>query len=578
MGYAQAKSKMIKNYILDLKAEFAGYHFAKFIKDLMAAITLAAVALPLALAFGVSTGVSAAAGLVTAIIAGLVISPLSGGTFQVSGPTGTMTAILVPIIATYGIQGVMVVGFFSGVALIIAGLLRLGRLVNFIPSSVITGFSSGIAVIIFLGQVDNLFRVQASGDLTITKFLSYFDGRFTPDWVTFGVGLFVIVFMLLWPKKIQVPGSLVALILVLVGNAFLKLDIETVGTIPRSLMLEGALTPQALMSYDIAPFIGPSLSIAALILIESLLCGASASKLVDGKLDPDREAIAQGLGNLLIPFFGGVPATAAFGRTSVAIKSGAQTRLTIILQAFVLLASMFVVAPLVGAIPLSALAGILVVTAWRMNDFKNIRFIFGKGYKTGMAKYLATLIATVLLDLTMAICVGVVIALAFIAVKLSRFEVVVSAVDPKRLKGDYSRDSSSSAKENTSLETVKVAYLAGNMFFSVTKKMIAEFGSIACEHSDLTHIIISMRGVPLADLSGIQALLEIDSNLDKKGIKLMFCSVQSAIYADLLRAGFPEHLIYANAEEAIASLYDTDGLRQNDQMIMQASKKENIKS
>lgn len=546
---------MIKNYILDLKAEFAGYNFAKFIKDLMAAITLAAVALPLALAFGVSTGVSAAAGLVTAIIAGLIISPLAGGTFQVSGPTGTMTAILVPIIATYGIQGVMVVGFFSGVALIIAGLLRLGRLVNFIPSSVITGFSSGIAVIIFLGQVDNLFRVQASGDLTITKFLSYFDGRFTPDWVTFGVGLFVIIFMLLWPKKIQVPGSLVALILVLVGNAFLKLDIETVGTIPRSLMLEGALTPQALLSYDFGPFVGPSLSIAALILIESLLCGASASKLVDGKLDPDREAIAQGLGNLIIPFFGGVPATAAFGRTSVAIKSGAQTRLTIILQAFVLLASMFVVAPLVGAIPLSALAGILVVTAWRMNDFKNIKFIFGKQYKTGMAKYLATLIATVLLDLTMAICVGVVIALAFIAVKLSRFEVVVSEVDPRRLKGNYPKETGTSSQEKTSLETVKVVYLTGNMFFSVTKKLIAEFSKIASEHgATTTHIIISMRGVPLADLSGIQALLEINSNLEKKGITLLFSSVQSAIYEDLLRAGFPECLIYSNAEEAIASL------------------------
>lgn len=546
---------MIKNYIFDLKAEFEGYTFAKFIKDLMAAITLAAVALPLALAFGVSTGVSAAAGLVTAIIAGLIISPLAGGTFQVSGPTGTMTAILVPIIATYGIQGVMVVGFFSGVALIVAGLLRLGRLVNFIPSSVITGFSSGIAVIIFLGQVDNLFRVKASGDLTITKFLSYFDGRFTPDWVTFGVGLFVIVFMLLWPKKIQVPGSLVALILVLIGNTFLKLDIETVGTIPRSLMLEGALTPQALLSYDIKPFVGPSLSIAALILIESLLCGASASKLVDGKLDPDREAIAQGLGNLVIPFFGGVPATAAFGRTSVAIRSGGQTRLTIILQAFVLLASMFVVAPLVGAIPLSALAGILVVTAWRMNDFKNIKFIFGKRYKTGMAKYLATLIATVLLDLTMAICVGVVIALAFIAVKLSRFEVVVSDVDPRRLRA---KDTTTIPANAAPYETVKVAYLAGNMFFSVTKKLVAEFGKIASAHgASTTHIVVSMRGVPLADLSGIQALIEINTNLEKKGILLLFSSVQPSIRADLLRAGFSEAIIYENAEEAIASLAES---------------------
>ena len=214
----------MKNYWQDLKKEFAGYNSGKLMKDLMAGMTVAAVALPLALAFGVSSGATAAAGLITAIVSGFSISLLGGAFYQISGPTGAMAAILISIIAQYGISGVFTATIMAGILLVLAGVLHLGRLTAYIPMPVIAGFTSGISVIIALGQLDNLFGVTSTGDSALEKFISYFSGAFSPNWISLAIGMLVILFMVFYPKKWNavVPASLIAISL---ATAFVMLFI-----------------------------------------------------------------------------------------------------------------------------------------------------------------------------------------------------------------------------------------------------------------------------------------------------------------------------------------------------------------
>lgn len=537
---------IIGDYISDLKREFTGYNSKKMMKDVMAGITVAAVALPLALAFGVSSGASAAAGLVTAIIGGIIIGVFSGASFQMSGPTGAMTAILVTLAAKYGMQGIFIASFFAGVILIIAGIFRLGRIIYFIPSSVITGFTSGIAVIIALGQLDNFFGVTSKGDLAIAKVFSYFTDGFNPDIPTMCIGLAVVIFMFLWPAKwnSKVPSSLVALVLVLVVNHFAKFDVAVVGDIPKTIFLDDRLSLASINLQQFWDLVIPALSIAALAMIESLLCVASASKLKKEDYNADRELIAQGIGNVIIPFFGGVPATAAIARTSVAIKAGCETRMAGVVHALILLLSMFVLAPIMSAIPLSALAGVLIVTAWRMNDWENIKFIFNNRFKTGMAKFFITMIATIVLDLTQAIIIGVSFAAILIVVRMTDIEINTADVDDKKLK-------QMGIDHTEAFNKIKVVYLTGTIFFAVTEKIKNKLTDI----DDAKVIILSMRGVPVIDLSGIQAMLELVEELGEEGIKVMLTSVQPKVEKKLRQGGLMEMIgedhVFASAEFAI---------------------------
>ena len=537
---------IVKEYQQDLKKEFAGYDKGRFSKDLLSGVTVAAVALPLALAFGVSSGATAAAGLVTAVIAGVVIGGLSGASFQISGPTGAMTAILITIAAKYGMQGILLASFLAGCILIVAGILKLGKIIYFIPSSVITGFTSGIAIIIALGQLDNLFGVKSEGELAIIKVLSYFTSGFDINWQAALIGFMVILIMIVWPKKwnAKVPSSLVALAIVLIFNYFAKFDVAVVGEIPKSIFLQDRMTLSTLLDSEIWDFVIPSFSIAALAMIESLLCGASAGKMKNEKLNADRELIAQGVGNVLIPFFGGVPATAAIARTSVAIKSGCETRLAGIIHALVLLLSMFVLAPVMSSIPLSALAGVLIITAWRMNDWENIHYIFGHRFKTGMAKFGITMVATVVLDLTQAIIIGVAFSTFLVVVKLTDIEINVSEIDNQRLE-------EVGMKLPVVPEHIRVVYLTGTIFFAVVDKLVKEL-SKAQDHSV---VILSMRGVPVIDLSGVQSLTDVAKEMKERDIKIILTSVQPKVLRDLTRGGFidviGEENVYRSAELAI---------------------------
>ena len=537
---------LVKDYVSDLREEFSGYNGKKLSKDLMSGITVAAVALPLALAFGVSSGATAAAGLVTAIIGGVIISIFSGASFQISGPTGAMTAILVTLASKYGMQGILTACFIAGIILVAAGILKLGRVIYYIPSSVITGFTSGIALIIALGQLDNFFGVTSSGDLAITKVLSYFTNGFDPNWEAVAIGAAVMLIMIVWPKKLndKIPSSLAALVIVLIVCHFLNPDVETVGQIPKSLFLDDRLSLKGMNMAQFWDLFVPALSIAALGMIESLLCGASAGKMKKEEINADRELVAQGIGNMIIPLFGGIAATAAIARTSVAIKSGCQTRITGIFHAVILLLSMFVLSPVMSEVPLSALAGILIITAWRMNDWKNIHFIFDHKFKSGMLKFFITMIATVVLDLTQAIIIGVAFSSFLIIVKLTDIDISVSEIDKDRLEEVGVHLPRISNK-------VRIAYLTGTIFFAVVDKLVKQLR----KQDSAEALILSMRGVPMIDLSGIEAMIDLVRELEANGTEVYLTSVQPKVLEEMRRGGLidliGEEYVFQSAEQAI---------------------------
>jgi SulP family sulfate permease len=256
--------------------EFSGYSLAKFQQDLLAGLTVAAVALPLALAFGVASGATAAAGLVTAILAGIVIGLLSGAPYQISGPTGAMSAVLIVLVQRYGLEGIWAAGLLSGLLLLIIGLLRLGRFIAFIPSAVISGFTSGIALIIFIGQIDNFLGVKTEGAETAAlKLLGYFQGGFIPDGRTILLGGVVVLTMLLWPAKwsVRFPASLLGIILATALNWILGWSTPMIGAIPQTLLLDQRLSLANLPWENLSELLAPALTITALGAVESLLCG-----------------------------------------------------------------------------------------------------------------------------------------------------------------------------------------------------------------------------------------------------------------------------------------------------------------
>ena len=525
---------IIKDYVNVMRREFRGYNAKRFGKDLLAGITVAAVALPLALAFGVSSGASAAAGLVTAIIAGVLIGGLSGASYQISGPTGAMTAILVSLVAQHGLQGVFVACFLSGILLVICGLFKLGGLVSYLPMPVITGFTSGIAIIIALGQINNLTGLQSEGLSNVEKIISYFQLPQTLNVTSLIIGGAVILFMFIYPKKLSAycPGSLVAIVLATAANMIFSFDVPVVGAIPQTIFLDDRLDFSAIDLDLVVNMITPAISIAALGLIESLLCGASAGRMKNEKLSADVELVAQGVGNMVIPLFGGVPATAAIARTSVAIKAGGQTRLTSVIHALVLLLSMFALGGVMSQIPLCALAGVLIVTAWRMNEWSAIKSIFGKKIKTAIFQFLITMIATVVFDLTVAILIGVAFSIVMFVVKVSDMQVSVAEVDTSRL------DESSVTPEK--LKHTCVVYISGPLYFGTCSKLEEKITALGENYN----IIFSMRGVTVADISGIEALKEYCERLVQSGKMVYFSCVQPNVETMMERCGFKERFKY----------------------------------
>jgi len=532
------------------KTEFSNYNRSKFQQDLLAGLTVTAVALPLALAFGVASGATAAAGLVTAILAGIVIGALSGAPYQISGPTGAMSAVLILLVSRDGLEGVWVAGLLSGIFLLLIGLLKLGRFIAFIPSAVITGFTSGIALIIAIGQIDNFLGVITPGtEAAIFKFTAYFKGGFSPDWRAILLGLIVIGTMVFWPKKLNArfPASLLGIIIATAVSLGVGWQVPQIGEIPQTVLLAERLN---LVQFDwttLPEFIAPALTITALGAVESLLCGAVAANMTGVRLQANQELIGQGLGNMLIPFFGGVPATAAIARTSVGIKAGGQTRLVSIISSIGLLISMFFLAPVMARIPLSALAGVLIMTAWRMNEWSAMRFMLKKRFKTDILAFSITMIATITLDLTQAILIGSFVVGAVFLNRIANLEVEVVDVDAGKLRDK-------GFELDGKCPHVKVAFVTGPLFFAATGIFNESFSGL----NNTAVIILSMRGMPLIDTAGIEAIYRLYENLQERGGTLMLTGVHPNVRKMLERSGLlneigEENLFWSSDQAIVAA-------------------------
>ncbi len=543
---------MISEWLEMMRGEFAHYNLSKFQRDLLAGLTVAAVALPLALAFGVASGADAAAGLVTAILAGVLIGGLGGAPFQISGPTGAMSAVLIVLAARYGLEGVWLAGALAGLIILVTGALRLGRIVSLIPTPVISGFTSGIALIIALGQIDNFLGIKTPAAERITEKLAYyFEHGVTPNWGAMGLAIVVVLVMLYWPRLPQgshIPGSLMGIIVATFLSLLPGFDVPTIGAIPRTILLEHRLSLAAIPWENLGDLVVPAFSIAALGAIESLLCAAVGGNMTQIRPHNNIELVAQGLGNIIIPFFGGVPATAAIARSSVAIKSGSVTRLTSVIHSVALLVVVFALAPLIGRVPLSALAGVLMVTAWRMNEWHAIHFFFGKRLKHAMIAFTVTLAATVLLDLTQAILIGFAISGLIFMGQMSELQITRRPVDGKQM-------AEAGHGDNHYHRNAAVYYLSGPLFFAAVRRL---HEAVERHDSADARLIFSMRGVPLIDATGIEVLREIFHRQHAGGGDLFLAGVDSRVEKLLQRSGFLDEFgsqrIFWGTDEAIVAL------------------------
>ena len=494
--------------------------------DLLAGVTVGIVALPLALAFGVSSGAGAEAGLVTAIVAGLVAAVFGGSNIQVSGPTGAMVVVLGPIVVTHGPGVVAMVSVMAGVVVLIGGLLKLGRVVSFIPWPVIEGFTLGIAVIIFLQQVPAAIgaKAGASTNALVAAVESFATVNPATLWWALGSVVVVAAIMVVAPRiHRQLPGSLIAIALVTVVATLASLPLARIGALPSSLPAPGlpALDPAVVGS-----LVGPALTVAALAAIESLLSARVGASLADtGAYEPDRELVGQGLASLASGLFGGMPATGAIARTAVNVRSGGRTRVAAITHSLVLLAVVSLAATVVSGIPLAALSGVLMVTAVRMVSIPTVRAVV-RSTRSDAIVFFITAIVTVSFDLIIAVGIGIAVAAFFALRALAR-------------SGGVHREELPGAAQPGD-ERIALFRLDGALFFGAADRMLDRVNEI----SNVTVVIIRMSQLQVLDATGARVITEMIHALERRGITVLVKGIQ------------PEHLALATRVGVIASLRD----------------------
>ncbi|MFJ5125412.1 SulP family inorganic anion transporter [Streptomyces sp. NPDC088555] len=518
-------------------------------RDLLAGLTVAVVALPLALGFGVSSGLGAEAGLATAVVAGALAALFGGSNLQVSGPTGAMTVVLVPIVAQYGPGGVLTVGLMAGVLLIVLALLRAGRYMRYVPAPVVEGFTLGIACVIGLQQVPNALGVATpEGDkVLVVTWRAVEEFVRAPNWTAVALAAGVAAVMLLGARvRPTVPFSIVAVVAAtLVTQLFDLRGAAPIGDLPAGLPAPslGFLELSALGS-----LLAPAVAVAALAALESLLSATVADGMTVGQQhDPDKELFGQGIANLAAPLFGGVPATAAIARTAVNVRTGAGSRLAALTHAAVLAVIVFAAAPLVSRIPLAALAGVLLATAIRMVEVGSLRAM-ARATRSDAIVLVLTAVATLVLDLVYAVIIGLVVAgaLALRAVAAqARMEQVDFRAD---LPGEHSEE------EHALLAEHIVAYrIDGPLFFAGAHRFLLELSEVA----DVRVVILRLSRVSTMDATGALVLKDAVEKLNRRGIAVLISglrpgqrqALESVGALDVLRREGRE---YATTPEAIA--------------------------
>ncbi|OBB30933.1 sulfate transporter [Mycolicibacterium fortuitum] len=499
-------------------------------RDVLAGVTVGVVALPLALAFGISSGVGAAAGLITAVVAGLVAAVFGGSHVQVSGPTGAMAVVLAPIVAQHGLASIALVTVVAGLVVLAAGVTGLGRAVTFIPWPVIEGFTLGIAMIIFLQQVPAAFAQQApAGERTLPAAITVIAQA---DWTaaarTLGVVAVVALLMVALPRLHRaIPESLTAVIVVTLLVGILHIPVAAIGELPSH--LPAPLLPHADLG-ALRTLLGAALAIAALSAIESLLSARVAATMSPtGPYDPDRELVGQGLASVASGVFGGMPATGAIARTAVNVRSGARTRVAAIVHSLVLLGVVYLATGPVSTIPLAALAGVLMVTSFRMISAGTVRKIL-RSTRSDALTFVLTAVVTVCFDLIEAVEIGIVVA-AFFALRsvARRSSVVREEIPGPHLPGD---------------DEIALLRLDGAMFFGAAERISNAI--VDAEHPHTSVVIIRMSQLGMLDATGAHSLAEIATELESRGITVIIKGVRPEHAELLANVGVFESLRHEN--------------------------------
>ncbi|HQY30786.1 MAG TPA: SulP family inorganic anion transporter [Thermomicrobiales bacterium] len=500
--------------------------------DLIAGITVGVVALPLALAFGITTGLGAAAGLVTAVVAGFVAALFGGSNVQVSGPTGAMTVVLVPIVLRDGPSSVVIVSIMAGIMIVLAALFRLGRYLEFIPWPVFEGFTVGIAIIIFLQQVPSALGVpKPDGERTVViAFRALLDSFESGN--TKAITLVLLVCgLMVGVRRIRpsLPNSLIAVLVSTIAAEALGLDVTRIGALPSSLP---APTMPSIAAGDLSLYASAALAVALLAAIESLLSAKVADGMADATPhDPDRELFGQGLANIVSPLFGGMPATGAIARTAVNVRTGARTRVASMVHAVVLLLVVYFGGDLVSRIPLAALAGVLMVTAFRMIERQNVIAVM-RATRSDAIVVVLTALCTVAFDLIKAVQFGI-IAAAFLALRQIAMQ---SGVATESL-ADH--DVISPEDEQALLhEHILVYRLDGALFFGAARRFIA----VIAQGSQARVVIFRMSRLGILDASGAKALAEIVETLENEGRVVLLKGIQPGHRTALISVGLLSRL------------------------------------
>ena len=520
-----------------------GYSKQNLVQDLLAGVIVGIVALPLAIAFGIASGASPEAGILTAIVAGFLISFFGGSKVQIGGPTGAFIVIVYGIIQEYGMSGLMIATFMAGAFLILMGVLHLGTIIKYIPYPIVVGFTSGIALTIFATQIKDLFGLQIESVPAgfLDKWVVYAQNVGTINWWSLLVGLCSILIILLTPKiSRRIPGSLAAIILMTLAVLGLKaLGIEGIETIGDRFSISSALPHPEVpeITWDsITRLAQPAMIIAMLGAIESLLSAAVADGVIGDHHNSNQELVAQGIANMVSPLIGGIPATGAIARTMTNINNGGRTPVAGIAHAIVLALIYLFLMPLVQYIPMSCLAGILVVVAYNMSEWRSFRAIL-RNPKSDIIVLLVTFFLTVIFDLTVAIEVGVLIACLLCMKRMAEttnVSVISDEIDPTA-----DTDIQGNLEHLIVPEGAKVYEINGPYFFGIGNKFEEMMGDTrASERAKVR--IIRMRKVPFIDSTGVHNLSNMCRMCSQLGVKVVLSGVNPNVMQVLEKAGVDE--------------------------------------
>lgn len=535
----------LKDFQPTLFQIFKNYNKEKFLADLMSGLIVGVVALPLAIAFGIASGVTPEKGIFTAIIAGFIISFLGGSTVQIGGPTGAFIVIVYGIVEQYGVQGLAIATVLAGVMLVVMGFLKLGSIIKFVPYPIVVGFTSGIALTIFSTQIKDFFGLTTpklpSG--FIEKWGIYFQNFGSVNWWVTIIAVVSVLIIILTPRvSRRVPGSLIAIILMSVVVYFLRnyANIEGIETIGDRFNIQSEL-PQikeiAINLESIRLLFPSAFTIAMLCAIESLLSATVADGVTGKKHNSNMELIAQGAANIITPFFGGIPATGAIARTMTNINNGGRTPVAGIIHSIVLLLIVLFLGDLTKHIPMACLAGILVVVAYNMSEWRTFVSLMKQSRST-QAILLTTFLLTVIIDLTVAISVGLLLAIFAFLKRMNEYTEISHSTGELKIESDSEVRHEGTEEEKLLLpDSVEVYEIRGPFFFGVANKFDEKMRNIG-EHHKIR--IIRMRKVPFIDSTGLNNLEALIKNSIKEKIHVILSGVRESVREQINKTNIPE--------------------------------------